>query len=85
MAKRFISAAIGLVSGVICFFLSVAFLCFFLLIYWGFSHTHPDMSLTYKVAAPVAFLAALTGFGISLVRSFRTPRPRVTSPRKIRN
>jgi len=76
MAKLFISAAIGLVSGVICFFLSVAFLCFFLLIYWGFSHTHPDMSLTYRVAAPVAFLAALTGFSISLVRSFRAPAPK---------
>jgi hypothetical protein len=30
------------------------------------------MSLTYKVAAPVAVLAALTGFAIGLFRVFRT-------------
>jgi hypothetical protein len=72
MGKFIVSAGIGLVTGVICFFLSVAFLCFVLLIYWGFSHTHPDMSLTYKAAAPVAVLAALTGFAISLFRMFRT-------------
>jgi hypothetical protein len=72
MGKFIVCAGIGLVTGVICFFLSVAFLCFFLLIYWGFSHTHPDMSLTYKVAAPVAVLAALTGFAIGLFRVFRT-------------
>jgi hypothetical protein len=71
MGKFVICAGIGLVSGVICFFLSVAFLCFFLLLYWGFSHTHPDMSLAYKVAAPVALFAAVAGFIISLFRVFR--------------
>lgn len=67
------SAAIGLVSGVICFFLSVAFLCFLLLIVRALTHVHPDMSLTYKAAAPVAILAAFTGFTISLVRAVRGP------------
>lgn len=71
MGKFVICAGIGLVSGVICFFLSVAFLCFVLLLYWGFSHTHPDMSLAYRVAAPVAVLAAFAGFMISLFRVFR--------------
>jgi hypothetical protein len=71
MGKFVICAGIGLVSGVICFFLSVAFLCFFLLLYWGFSHTHPDMSLAYRVAVPVALFAALAGFIISLFRTFR--------------
>ncbi|MGE5325283.1 MAG: hypothetical protein ACM3SW_20615 [Actinomycetota bacterium] len=71
MGKFVVCAGIGLISGVICFFLSVAFLCFGLLIYWGISHTHPDMTLTYKVAAPVALLAAVSGFIISLVRMFR--------------
>lgn len=71
MGKFVICAGIGLVSGVICFFLSVAFLCFILLFYWGFSHTHPDMSLAYRVAAPVALFAALLGFMISLFRAFR--------------
>ena len=72
MRKLILSTAIGLVSGVICFFLSVAFLCFVLLIFWGVSHNRPDLTLTYKVAAPVALLAALVGFTITLVRSFRT-------------
>ncbi|HET9181937.1 MAG TPA: hypothetical protein VFP59_07380 [Candidatus Angelobacter sp.] len=71
MGKFIISAGIGLVSGVICFFLSVAVLCFAFLIYWGISHSHPDMTLTYKVAAPVGLLAAVSGFIISLVRMFR--------------
>ena len=71
MGKFVICAGIGLVSGVICFFLSVAFLCFFLLLYWGFSHTHPDMSLAYRVAGPVALFAAFAGFMISLFRAFR--------------
>jgi O-antigen/teichoic acid export membrane protein len=71
MGKFVICAGIGLVSGVICFFLSVAFLCFFLLLYWAFSHTHPDMSLAYRVAAPVALFATLAGFIISLFRAFR--------------
>lgn len=72
MRKLILSAAIGLVSGVICFFLSVAFLCFVLLIFWGVTHNRPDLTLTYKVAAPVAILAAFVGFTITLVRSFRS-------------
>jgi hypothetical protein len=71
MRKFFISAGIGLASGLICFFLSVAFLCFVLLIVWAAQHTRPDMTLAYKVAAPVGLLAAITGFTISLVRSIR--------------
>ena len=71
MGKFFVSIGVGLAAGIVCFFISVAFLCFVLLIYWGFSHTHPDMTLTYKVAAPVAVLAALAGFMITLVRSMR--------------
>lgn len=75
MGKFLVSAAIGLVAGVICFFLSVAFLSFVLLIIRGFSHTHPDMTLTYKAAAPVAVLAAVTGFTVSLVRAVRGHSP----------
>ena len=71
MRKFIVSAGIGLVSGLISFFLSVAFLCFVLLILGAIQHTHPDMTLTYKVAAPVGLLAAITGFTISLVRSIR--------------
>ena len=71
MGKFLVSAAIGLVAGVICFFLSVAFLCFVLLIMRGLTHTQPDMTLTYKAAAPVALLAALSAFTVSLVRSVR--------------
>jgi hypothetical protein len=71
MGKFFLSAGIGLVTGVICFFVSVAFLCFVLLIVRGIAHVQPDMTLTYRVAAPVALLAALCGFSVALVRSFR--------------
>jgi predicted permease len=71
MRKLLISAGIGLASGLITFFLSVAFLCFVLLIFGLAQHSRPDMTLTYKVAAPVAVLAAITGFTISLVRSIR--------------
>ncbi|HEY6351318.1 MAG TPA: hypothetical protein VI636_18085 [Candidatus Angelobacter sp.] len=72
MGKLVLSAVIGLVTGIICFFISVAFLCFLLLIIRALSHTNPDMTLTYKAAAPVALLAALTGFTISLVRAIRS-------------
>ena len=68
MNKFFLSAGIGLVSGVICFFLSVAFLCIVLLVMRAVSHSQPDMSLAYKAAAPVAIVALLLGFIISLVR-----------------
>ena len=71
MSKFFVSAGLGLVSGVLSFFLSVAFLCFVLLLSGAVSHTHPDMTLAYKVAAPVAILAALTGFTVALVRGIR--------------
>lgn len=71
MRKFFLSAGIGLASGVICFFLSVAFLCFLLLILGALQHTRPDMTLTYKVAAPVGLLAAIVAFSITLVRSIR--------------
>lgn len=68
MSKFFLSAGIGLVSGVISFFLSVAFLCIVLLVIRAVGHSHPDMSLAYKAAAPVAVLALLLGFIISMVR-----------------
>lgn len=71
MRKFLICVGIGLASGVITFFLSVAFLCFVLLILGFAQHSRPDMTLTYKVAAPVGLLAAITGFTISLVRSIR--------------
>jgi uncharacterized membrane protein YjfL (UPF0719 family) len=71
MRKLILSIGVGLASGVICFFLSVAFLCIVLLVFWGVTHNRPDMTLTYKVAAPVALLAAVVGFTITLVRSLR--------------
>jgi hypothetical protein len=75
MKKFFLSAGIGLVSGVITFFLSVAFLCIFLLVLRATSHTTPDMTLAYKAAAPVAILGAICGFTIALIR---VGRPRAT-------
>ena len=71
MKKFFLSAGIGLATGVITFFLSVAFLCIVLLILRAASHTMPDMTYAYKVAAPVAVLAAICGFVIALVRMLR--------------
>jgi uncharacterized membrane protein len=72
MKRFFLSAGIGLVSGVITFFVSVAFLCFVLLAFRVASHTNPDMSLAYKAAAPVAVLGAIGGFIVSLVRGLRS-------------
>jgi hypothetical protein len=72
MKKFFLSAGIGLVSGVITFFLSVAFLCIVLLVLRAASHTMPNMALAYKAALPVAALGAICGFTISLVRSLRS-------------
>lgn len=72
MRKLILSAGVGLASGIICFFLSVAFLCIVLLISWAVTHNRPDMTLAYKVAAPVALLAAIAGFMITLVRSWRS-------------
>jgi len=74
MKKFFLSAGIGIASGVITFFLSVAFLCMALLALRAASHTTPDMTLAYKAAAPVAILGAICGFIIALVRVGR-PRP----------
>jgi hypothetical protein len=74
MKKLLLSAGIGLVSGVITFFLSVAFLCIALLVLRAVSHTQPDMTLAYRAAAPVAILGALCGFAIAL---FRIGRSRV--------
>jgi hypothetical protein len=71
MGKLFMSAGVALAAGVICFFLSVAFLCFVLLFAGTVSHTRPDMTLAYKAAAPVAILAALAGFTVTLVRAIR--------------
>jgi hypothetical protein len=71
MRSLFLSAGIGLAAGLICFFISVAFLAIVLLIMWGVSHSHPDLTLAYKAAAPVALLAAITGFVVSLTRSIR--------------
>jgi hypothetical protein len=80
MGKLLLSTGIGLVTGLICFFLSVAFLCFLLLTVRALTHVHPDMTLTYKAAAPVAILAAFTGFTVSLVRAVRSPSAH-SSPR----
>ena len=68
MKKFFLSAGIGLASGVITFFLSVAFLCFVLLALRAASHSTPDMTLAYKAAVPVAILGAICGFTIALIR-----------------
>jgi hypothetical protein len=71
MRTLLLSSVIGLVSGVIFFFLSVAFLCFVLLIIGAVTHHRPDMTLTFKAAIPVAILAAITGFVVTLVRGNR--------------
>jgi hypothetical protein len=73
MKKFFLSAGIGLASGVITFFLSVAFLCIVLLVLRAVNHSMPNMTLAYKAAIPVAILAAILGFMITL---FRPKRPR---------
>jgi len=72
MKKFFLSAGIGVVSGIITFFLSVAFLCFVLLAIRAVGHTRPDMTLAYRVAAPVALLGAILGFTVSLFRLLRS-------------
>ena len=72
MKRFFLSAGIGLVSGVIVFFLSVAFLCIALLVLRAASHTQPDMTLAYRAAIPVALLAAVCGFTITIVRTGRS-------------
>jgi hypothetical protein len=72
MRTLVLSFAIGLAAGVVCFFISVAFLCFVLLIMGAVTGSRPDMNLVFKVAAPVAMLAALAGFAITLVRGVRS-------------
>ncbi len=72
MKKFFLSAGIGLVTGIITFFLSVAFLCIVLLVIRAASHSDPDMTLAYKAAVPVAILGAICGFTIALVRTGRS-------------
>ena len=72
MRTLFLSMTIGLVTGVISFFTSVAFLCFVLLIIGAINHSRPDMTLTFKVALPVAALATVLAFVITLVRSVRS-------------
>jgi hypothetical protein len=72
MKKFFLSAGIGLFSGVVTFFLSVAFLCIALLVLRATSHAMPDMTLAYKAAIPVAILGAICGFTITLVRIGRS-------------
>lgn len=68
MKRFFLSAGIGIVSGVITFFLSVAFLCIVLLVFRATTRVFPDMTLAYKAAIPVAILAAICGFTIALFR-----------------
>jgi hypothetical protein len=74
MKKIFLSIGIGVVAGIITFFLSVAFLCIVLLVLRAASHSDPDMSLAYKAAIPVAILGAICGFIITLVRTARSPK-----------
>lgn len=74
MGKFLVSAGIGVAAGLICFFISVAFLALLLLMFRGVSGVHPDMTLAYRVAAPVALLAAITGFVVSMVRALRSPK-----------
>jgi len=72
MRRFFLSAGIGIVSGVITFFLSVAFLCIVLLVLRATSHSNPDMTLAYRAAWPVAILGAICAFIITLVRTGRS-------------
>ena len=68
MKRFFLSAGIGIASGIITFFLSVAFLCVVLLVLRATTRVFPDMTLAYKAAIPVAILAAICGFTIALFR-----------------
>lgn len=71
MRILFLSVAISFITGVITFFLSLAFLCFVLLILGAVTHTRPDMTLTFKAAGPVAILAVISAFAITLIRGIR--------------
>jgi hypothetical protein len=59
---------IGLVTGVVCSFLALAFLTVFVIILGALRHNHPDMAATLKIAFPVAALTAVLGFIIAIVR-----------------
>ncbi len=72
MKRFFLSAGIGLVTGMIVFFMSVAFLCIALLVIRAASHRMPDMTLAYKAAIPVAILGVICGFIVALVRTGRS-------------
>jgi hypothetical protein len=64
----FRASVIGLASGVVCFCVLAAVLVILLLIFSAIRHSHPDMTLTIKIALPVAALTAVAGFIIALVR-----------------
>ena len=68
MRNVFLASVIGLVSGVVCFFILVALLAVLLLILAASRHSHLDMTLTMKIALPVAALTTVAGFIIALVR-----------------
>lgn len=69
MRKVPLSIAIGLVTGVISFFTSVALLIFGFLIIGAINHRRPDMTLTFKIALPIAVVAAFIGFLLALFRT----------------
>jgi hypothetical protein len=69
MRILFLSLTIGLVTGVISFFTSVALLCFGLLIIGAINHSRPDMTLTFKIALPIAVIASFAGFLLALFRT----------------
>lgn len=62
------ASMIGLVAGVVGFFLIAALFAIFLLILAALRHNHPDMMVTLKVALPLAALTAVLGFVIAVVR-----------------
>jgi len=68
MRNVFRASVIGLVSGVVCFFILVALLAVLLLILAASKHSHLDMTLAIKIALPVAALTTVAGFIIALVR-----------------
>jgi len=68
MRNLFLASVIGLVSGVVCFLILVALLVVLLLILGAIRHSHPDMTLTMKIALPAAALATVAGFIVAKVR-----------------
>jgi hypothetical protein len=49
----------------------VAFLSILLLLMGAVTHHRQDMTLSYRVAVPVALFAAICGFFVTLFRSIR--------------